>query len=774
MDFSKLYNPYDFANPVIDPKLFAGRKGELEEIEYYLNHAKNAPRAINLALIGDRASGKTSLLNMIEGGAKQRGFCTVRIDLDESDVETQIVFFAKLFDGILTAACKEGAFGGIQGKTYDTYRSMIDAHEIPDDRTFCPFIFPMQYAKAIGKGNDAASVSDPGYKDDISRIQTEMNKPIAILVDECDVLTKSRVHLEKLRNIFMNITGFFLVFTGTGAFFPLINDVFSPIIRQFKKINVKPFDSESETKDCIEKPLKGLGIYTQEIFDMETYREIDAIHNLSGGRPYEIQLICHQLFKRVQEGRASKLQLSVDVLDDVLNELQSLQDVNVRPVVQHIRNLSKEELSALGVLLMSNKRIDFEQAWYLECMFNEKTTWGKSTLKENLDLLISKNLIKAENDILSFSGDDFDRIYCKYYSRKQGVVANINDISFNNRLRIGVELALRQAMPNINIKGQYNEYIEDLELEKIIDDFSNQRFEFFDKNIELAEVLYRSNVENQDLLGFPLICVTLRTPWERIQSWYTIEDPSHDYTVDTYLNEFERIFRYIKERSQENDSEFSIKVFIVPVLPIDNIVGNIVSITSQRLKSKIASIHAYSMYECYTGLQDLDGAKYHGELALLFEPAPESAQSANNLGYLFMSIGETEKAKSLFETAEKQIKILPDGLSLTLPIDISDFFSGMDALVHYNLGIVWAMQHDFEKAVSFMKTSIEESRKMKGYKCACLFVPDVVGNQIKFQEVIEPNLLETATSSAEKIQAYAVEQLKNGLGREGPHPDKDE
>ena len=54
MDFSKLHNPFDFANPVMDPKLFAGRKSELDDIEYYLYNAKNAPRAINLALIGDK------------------------------------------------------------------------------------------------------------------------------------------------------------------------------------------------------------------------------------------------------------------------------------------------------------------------------------------------------------------------------------------------------------------------------------------------------------------------------------------------------------------------------------------------------------------------------------------------------------------------------------------------------------------------------------------------------------------------------------------------
>jgi hypothetical protein len=214
---------------------------------------------------------------------------------------------------------------------------MVDAYDIPDDRTFCPFVFPMQYARAMSKGNVSAPVSDPSFKDDISQIQKQVGKPIAILFDECDVLGKSRVHLEKLRNIFMNISGFFIVFTGTGAFFPLINEVFSPIIRQFKKINVKPFDNEIETKDCIEKPLKSLGIRTQDVFDSETYSDIEAIHNLSGGRPYEIQLICHYLFKRVQQGKASKLQLSVDVLDDVLNELQTLQDVTVRPIVQQIR-----------------------------------------------------------------------------------------------------------------------------------------------------------------------------------------------------------------------------------------------------------------------------------------------------------------------------------------------------------------------------------------------------------------------------------------------------
>ena len=65
MELDKLYNPYDFANPVSDKELFVGRKQELDDIKYYIDQAK-LTRPINLAILGPRASGKTSLLNMCD------------------------------------------------------------------------------------------------------------------------------------------------------------------------------------------------------------------------------------------------------------------------------------------------------------------------------------------------------------------------------------------------------------------------------------------------------------------------------------------------------------------------------------------------------------------------------------------------------------------------------------------------------------------------------------------------------------------------------------
>src|SRR5260370_13081734 len=100
MDLSKIANPYDFANPVTRPEMFFGRSEEMTEICYYLDHAKAADRPINIALLGERAAGKTSILNMTEIEAQTRECCTTRLDLDEDDAKSQFLFFYKMFDGI--------------------------------------------------------------------------------------------------------------------------------------------------------------------------------------------------------------------------------------------------------------------------------------------------------------------------------------------------------------------------------------------------------------------------------------------------------------------------------------------------------------------------------------------------------------------------------------------------------------------------------------------------------------------------------------------------
>ena len=98
-----------------------------------------------------------------EGGlpyAIKEGLFTARLDLDEGDTEYQLYFFNKLFNSIFTKVCEAGHFGGLHGKTYDVYVDIVSSYSIPEDKLFCPFLFPLQYAKAMSINNPNAQVLD--------------------------------------------------------------------------------------------------------------------------------------------------------------------------------------------------------------------------------------------------------------------------------------------------------------------------------------------------------------------------------------------------------------------------------------------------------------------------------------------------------------------------------------------------------------------------------------------------------------------------------------
>jgi hypothetical protein len=771
LDLAQIHNPYDFANPVSERNLFSGRERELNDIKYYLDQAKNAPRPINIALLGSRAAGKTSLLNMIALEAKDRGMCVARVNLNEGDTQSEISFFFKLFDGVFSAVCdfkildaaenSSYCFGGKHSKTYETYLDMISAYEIPEDKTWCPFIFPIQYAKAMSSGRGNGKISDQNFINDLINIHKEIAHPIIILFDECNVLANHRILLEMVRNTFMNTSGYMLVFTGTQDLFPVMDEVFSPIVRQFKKVEVVSFEHTNETKQCISKPLESIGVTELgDVFETTTLNELSQIHDLTGGRPYEIQLLCHFMFKRVQVGRTKKMELDLDVLDDVLNELRRGHDISSRPIISKIRELNKRQLAALSLLTSSGGHANFDQIWFIEYVLNGEVAWSKRDILELLSLFSKDGILAIEDGIIRFAGDDFDRIYIKYFARQRkfnlafpdrspersfnlslgrqcqkiGKLKPFNDL---HNLDIIFNLGLRDRSKHGTLISPDTEATELFDVFKVLEgmqEVSNE-YDVYKLYPDLSEGIYWLMFENELVQCNSRKIVNIHAQ----SSWMSMNFPFYsDVNYDEgNFEQFIKEAQLIKERALELGGSLEVDAHEVDSIPLRILVDNINLSSNAELRKAIADNHYISLVRSYLAdPKDMQTARFHAEVAVLFNVEVPYID-ANNFGYLQIAFGNLVGARESLNNAIRKAEKEEEA-----------------ALPYYNLGIIDLQEGNIINASSNFKKSIElcETNHLEINKDVILFIPSLVEDKMDFIEKRNLDLLETAREALNVVQ----------------------
>jgi tetratricopeptide (TPR) repeat protein len=415
------YNPYDFINPIKDPKLFAGRKEELKEIDYYLELSRSkTPKYIHLALIGDRASGKTSLLNIIKSMADEKGLLAVKIPLNKETSSNDIIFFKEVFDGIMTVGAEKGMYEGISGKIYRAFRKMIDTLDVSVE---IPIHFGTAYIGLKRRGHEVG-IPQHVLIHDLREFLTEAKKngmpTIVLLFDECNLLAQNETLLQKIRNAFMELDGYILAFSGTEKMFPAISNVFSPIPRFFKRVNIENFKSLRETEECLIKPLdEG----ERKALNKACIREI---HQITGGSPYEINLVAHYMYRRWEEKKNPRLELSTEVLEEVLREIERLRKEGHHEVANKVKRYWADQLRVLISLL---EFPNVSKEWLAEYMLLDEVNTlqlkdvhvKKSVTIDYVEALKKDSVIAEKDGKITFKGDKFDILYLKYLCTSKGI-----------------------------------------------------------------------------------------------------------------------------------------------------------------------------------------------------------------------------------------------------------------------------------------------------------------------------------------------------------------
>ncbi len=718
------YNPFDHMNAVSDPTLFIGREQELKDIRYYFEQSRLAPRPFHLAIIGERGSGKTSVLNMAERTGRECGFCVARINLNESNVSSTLQFLFKIFSAIIEAVirldCTEGGacLGGPNGPIYTTYIDTITTYTVPppDQRTFT---FPVQYAMAMSAGRNDAPIIEDAFESDLKKLHAAVQRPIALLFDECNLLADKRADLQMLRNIFMNTPGYMLVLSGTPEMFPIMSDVFSPIARQFTRIEIKPFADIMETKRAISVPFKQIGLEPGlSRLPWINTRDLQEIHELSGGKPHEIQLICHCLTRQIQEGKKRTVEIDMDLLDQVLLELRKGVDLSQHPVISAIREMNEKQIDELAIFMQA-EGATFTQYEFVETAF--KLPKRPKINRKIFEWAIDAGVFRLDDDKIVFCGDSFDKVYCRYYASRRGATIYFNflpvDLYLATRMaryahdEMGLDLlgwhdpeqsilVARSARPVDNDEGRPVVTISPIALRRL----------FF---AEFEAV-------HCGVAGFPNYSAIVKYGGVSAAAIFL---PSEIRKFDPALADVK--FRNLRQRLEILGAEFTYTSGEVDSTTVEQIYETTKAFLSGSPTTEWEAETEREFFSFFIGVyterHDIILARaYADALSIAFDRT--SAEMANNIGYFHMAVNNLPSAALYLERAESQLE---------------DEDNDSRRLVSYNLAILRLLQGKFSES----RKQYEIAREVKNTpvdSAQCLLVPEIESKAVRLRERWNP------------------------------------
>jgi hypothetical protein len=297
-------NPYNFTRPAQAYAFLGGRDRELNEVKYYINLNRSGGN-YHLALQGNRASGKTSLLNVVQSLYRnEQDILMVRVDLNVDLVTSEYLYFREIFSNIIGEGLKRGIYvwpskreqPGRPKKFLHDHNEPLFFYEIRGDGTTDEkLLFPDSYINAAQHNKLDLPIPQrivtEGFRTLIKGFSQRGIKVIILLLDECDLLSKNTALIQKQRNIIDSLSEYMCILSGTNRMFPEMDKVFSPFRRQFITIKIDNFAHLSQAMECVRKPLED---HEKSLFDDET---IGRIFSLSNGMPYKINMLCHFMYE---------------------------------------------------------------------------------------------------------------------------------------------------------------------------------------------------------------------------------------------------------------------------------------------------------------------------------------------------------------------------------------------------------------------------------------------------------------------------------------------
>lgn len=417
----RVCNHFEYLGPLSRSELFFDRVQELNDALVVCEQIIRGTTG-GVLVLGGRGSGKTSFLHELKERLSSRGIPNAKIALDEGMVQegNESLFFKTVLTELVKASQEAGLLERkLASKVVELLSGLARIEEIGVELFGFNLIAKASKEELVKRF--PYTVLRDGLKDFLKLINEKgsgkVKQGAILLLDEGDALTLNRNLLQILRNVFQETPKIGLVIAGSMRLLTQVSDVFSPIPRFFRKIELGPYPADSIVYDAIRIPL---AMSQKELADKGI--RVEFIHTtfdrivtqITGRMPMEVNMLCHFAYdlaakripRRLLQSKKFKLYMRIDreLLDEAIKQLGGAKEYN-----SFIAELNKNETSCLVLLSKS---------------FEEETI-------DEIAVLIALHELKDALQIIPV--EDICKMMEKAISEKEKILKLLNSILVKGR-----------------------------------------------------------------------------------------------------------------------------------------------------------------------------------------------------------------------------------------------------------------------------------------------------------------------------------------------------
>jgi hypothetical protein len=168
-------------------------------------------------------------------------------------------------------------------------------------------------------------------------------------------------------------------------------------------------------------PPAELGVYLRLISPMT----INYLAKLSLGKPNQIRLICSSIYSRFMRGLQDDLNITIDVLDDILDDIAgAYRDSELKKLVEAIQKLDSSNLEILHNMTRYpnwslEDIVDLDESFRGENKSNLAIQRRKTLLTAKKEEFVNVGLMQKSENAYQLCGSEFLSLYLRFYYEAQ-------------------------------------------------------------------------------------------------------------------------------------------------------------------------------------------------------------------------------------------------------------------------------------------------------------------------------------------------------------------